>query len=165
MPEFHMGDENAVRYAIMPANSDARPATADNYWYLPNVTTSDVPITATSVTRKYYKTNGGTATRSGTPTITFNVSGDLPLLKADREPVYRLRAAILNGERIWMERALDEDAPEAEWEGGLASLSNVNLPSPSDNATNYSATVGISGDLKGPHEAVAAKAKPDAVAP
>lgn len=152
MSDFHIGDENAVRYAVVPKGSAARPATAA-FFYLPNVTTSDTPITASSVTKKYYKTNGGSATRGTGATVTFNVSGDLPQDKALREPVYRLRKAILNGDQIYLERALDEDAPAEEWEGGFASLTNAALPSPSDNATTYSFTAGISGELKGPHQA------------
>ncbi|ANC72963.1 hypothetical protein [Deinococcus radiodurans] len=152
MSDFHIGDNNAVRFAIVPKGTSARPATAA-FFSLPNVTTSDAPISASSVTKKYYKTNGGTATRGTGATVTFTVSGDLPQDKALREPVYRLRKAILNGDQIYLERAFDEEAPAAEWEGGFASLTNAALPSPSDNATTYSFTAGISGELKGPHQA------------
>ncbi|AAF12330.1 hypothetical protein [Deinococcus radiodurans] len=116
MSDFHIGDNNAVRFAIVPKGTSARPATAA-FFSLPNVTTSDAPISASSVTKKYYKTNGGTATRGTGATVTFTVSGDLPQDKALREPVYRLRKAILNGDQIYLERAFDEEAPAAEWEG------------------------------------------------
>ena len=152
MPDFHIGENNGVRFAIVPPGTSNRPADAA-FFMLPNVSTSDAPITASSVTKKYYKSGGGTATRATGATVTFTVSGDLPQDKTLREPVYRLRKAILKGENIYLERALDESAPEAEWEGGLATLTNASLPSPSDNATTYSFTAGISGDLKGPHEA------------
>lgn len=152
MSNFHTGENNAVRVAIVPKGSTQRPANAA-FWSLPNVTTSDAPITATSVTKKYYKTNGGSATKSTGSNVTFTVSGDLPQDKALREPVYRLRKAILNGDQIYLERALDEAAPADEWEGGFATLTNAALPSPSDNATTYSFTAGISGELKGPHQA------------
>lgn len=152
MPEFHSGENNAVRFALLAAGSDARPNTA-TFFTLPNVSTSDAPITATQVTKKYYKTGGGTASKSTGATWTFTVSGDLPQNKADREPVYVLRKAILAGHRLWMERAFDEDAAEADWEGGVTVLTNATLPSPSDNATNYSFTASGSGELQGAHEA------------
>lgn len=150
MPEFHTGENNAVRFAIMASGSDAKPAAA-TFFTLPNVSTSDAPITATQVTKKYYKTGGGTVSKSTGATWTFTVSGDLPQDKAKREGIYRLRKAVLAGERIWMERAFDDAAPAAEWEGGITVITNATLPSPSDNATTYSFTASGSGDLTGAH--------------
>ncbi|WP_288481975.1 hypothetical protein [uncultured Deinococcus sp.] len=151
MSEFHTGENNAIRFALLAAGSDARPQTSA-FFTLPNVSTSDAPITATQVTKKYYKAKGGTTSKSTGATWTFTASGDLPQDKDEREPVYVLRKAILAGQRIWMERAFDDDAAEGDWEGGVTVLTNATLPSPSDNATNYSFTASGSGELQGPHE-------------
>ncbi|WP_043801867.1 phage tail tube protein [Deinococcus gobiensis] len=150
--EFHTGENNAIRFAVMLVGSENRPNDTE-FFILPNVSTSDAPITATQVTKKYYKAKGGTTSKSTGATWTFTVSGDLPQDKEEREPVYVLRKAILAGNRIWMERAFDDDAADEDWEGGVTVLTNATLPSPSDNATTYSFTASGSGDLQGPHEA------------
>lgn len=137
MPEFHTGEYNHVRFAVLAAGSTARPADAA-FFTLPNVSTSDAPISASATTKKYYQSGGGTFTKAGTATVTFTVSGDLPQDPALRAAVYRLRKAILAGENIYIERALDESPASTDWEGGQATITSANLPSPADNATTYS---------------------------
>lgn len=144
---FLTGEDTIVRFAVLAPGSTARPADGE-FITLPNVSTSDLPITGTTVSKRYYNTNGGQQTKSTGATWTFSVSGDMPEEKALRTPVYKLRNAVLDGRNIYMERGLEG---ETAFEGGVVAITNATLPAPSDNAVSYSFTASGSGKPTGPH--------------
>ena len=153
VPDVLYGEGSIFRYLILDAPTVLRPANFDTAAKeLPELTTTDMPVSVASTNREtpamYGTPASGTGDlrwgkpQQGTATWTISLSGNVLPTAAQRANMIALMGAI--GKYLWIERRAGTDAIN---EGGCALLTSTGKPVPREGAVTFSS--GLTG--YGPH--------------
>lgn len=144
------GETSVFRYLVLNAPTQVRPADFDTAALeLPELTTTDMPVTVATTARDTPRTYGTPAAANNGPTgwakpapgqgsWTVSMSGNVQPTEPQRAAMETLYAA--RGRYVWVERRMNTDATN---EGGCALVTSTGKPIPSDGIVTFSA--GLSG--------------------
>lgn len=152
-PDVIYGDQTKFRFMVLLAPTLVRPADFDTAALeLPELTTSDMPVTIATVARDtpaMYGTapagsgpSGWAKPKAGQGSWTVSLTGNVQPTAPERAAMKALRAAA--GKYVWVERRNDEETSN---EGGCALVTSKAKPIPAEGIVTF--TAGLTG--WGPH--------------
>lgn len=142
------GETSVFRFLILDAPTEVRPANFDQAALeLPELTTSDMPVTVATVARDTPRMYGTPAAGTSGPTgwakpapgqgsWSITLSGNVQPTEAQRTAMETLYAA--RGRYVWTERRMNTDDTN---EGGCALVTATGKPIPSDGVVTFTATL------------------------
>lgn len=152
-PDVTYGETSIFKFLVLGAATLVRPANFDSTaLVLPELTSTDMPVTIATTARdtpRMYGTaaSGGGVTGWAKPSAgqgswTAPIAGNVQPTEPERAAMEALYAA--RGKYIWVERQMNTDTTK---EGGCALVTSTGKPIPADGPVTFS--VGLTG--WGPH--------------
>lgn len=149
VPDVLYGEGSVFRFVILAAATEIRPENFDTAAKeLPELTTSDMPVTVASTNRETPAMYGTPASGTGdlrwgkpqvgTATWTISASGNVLPNAAQRANMIALMGA--RGKYVWIERRAGSDSIN---EGGCALVTSTGKPVPRDGPVTFS--IGLTG--------------------
>ncbi|OWL96525.1 hypothetical protein CBQ26_09110 [Deinococcus indicus] len=148
-PDVIYGDQSLFRFMVLTEPTAVRPANFDaTALELPELSTSDMPVTIATVARDtpaMYGTpaaGGGPTSwakpKAGQGSWTITLTGNVQPTAPQRAAMTALRAA--RGKYVWVERRTDAETVN---EGGCALVTSTGKPIPVEGIVTF--TVGLTG--------------------
>lgn len=148
-PDVMYGEQSIFRFMVLDAPTQVRPATFDAAAQeLPELTTSDMPVTVATIARDtpaMYATPAAAAgpsswakPKAGQGSWTVTLTGNVQPTAPQRAAMVALRAA--RGRYVWVERHTDLETVN---EGGCALVTSTGKPIPADGIVTF--TAGLTG--------------------
>lgn len=148
-PEVIYGDQAQFNFMVLLAPTQVRPADFDTAKLtLPELTTSDMPVTIATTARDTPAMYGSPAAgagvsgwakpKAGQGSWSASLTGNVQPTAPERAAMKALRAAA--GKYVWVERRNDEETTN---EGGCALVTSKAKPIPADGIVTF--TAGLTG--------------------